>query len=494
MTLPSQGWHAVPAKFHHQRDVSGGTNGNGTVFIISPSGDFTNLYAFTGGVDGKEPEAGLVLASDGNFYGTTSLGGTHRVGNVFRITPSGVLTNMYSFTGGADGETPYSGLVQGTDSNFYGTTFSGGTNRTFGTIFKITPSGALTKLYSFTGGADGAAPAAGLVQGSDGDFYGTTTTGGPYYHGTVFKITSSGALTTLHSFTGGADGANPTAALVQGADYSTWSRRRSRILTIGTTRYNMIDTSDGTIFRLEISNPPPLTLNWSSPASVVYGTSLTSNQLDAGASVGGVFSYGPTNGTVLDSGTHTLSVVFTPSDTLDYSAVTDTVSLVVLPAALTVTAASYSRLYNASNPVFIGTISGLTNGDNITATYSCSANPGSPVGAYPIVPSLVDPNNRQTNYTVNLINGTLMISQATPIISWTSPAPILYGSSLGSNQLDAGANVPGSFDYSPTNGVVLDAGTNVLLGAFTPSDAVDYASVTNTAGLVVLPGGIDNHG
>ena len=109
----------------------------------------------------------------------------------------------------------------------------------------------------------------------------------------------------------------------------------------------------------------------------------------------GSFAYNPTNGAVLNTGTNTLSVIFTPTDTVDYSSVTDSVSLVVSPAPLTVTAANASRAYGQANPVFTGTITGLTNGDNITATYSCSATTNSPVGTYPIVPSLVDPDNRR---------------------------------------------------------------------------------------------------
>jgi uncharacterized repeat protein (TIGR03803 family) len=141
---------------------------------------------------------GLVQASDGSFYGTTSNGGTSGYGTVFKITPAGALTTLYSFVG-SDGSYPYAGLVQGSDGNFYGTTAYGGTS-SYGTIFKITPAGALTTLHSFTY-SDGAYPYATLVQGTDGNFYGTTYYGGTSGYGTVFKITPAGALTTLHSFT-----------------------------------------------------------------------------------------------------------------------------------------------------------------------------------------------------------------------------------------------------------------------------------------------------
>jgi hypothetical protein len=127
-----------------------------------------------------------------------------------------------------------------------------------------------------------------------------------------------------------------------------------------------------------------------------------------------------------------------------------------LPAPLTVTASNASRLYGQTNPVFGGTIAGLQNEDNITATYSCSATSSSTVGAYAIVPTLVDPGDRQTNYTVSLVNGSLNIVQAMPQLSWTNPVAINYGTALSSNQLNSTANVPGNFVFSPTNGTVLN--------------------------------------
>ena len=191
----------------------GGTNGYGTVFKISANGTLTSLYSFTGGNDGADPSR-LVQGSDGNFYGTTSDGGTNDIGTVFKISTNGVLTSLYSFTGGNDGANPYAGLVQGSDGYFYGTTFWGGTNES-GTVFKISTSGALTTLYAFSG-TDGSGPDAALVQGADGNFYGTTVGGGNNGSGTVFKISANGGLTTLYSFTGRNDGFGPNG-LVQGS-------------------------------------------------------------------------------------------------------------------------------------------------------------------------------------------------------------------------------------------------------------------------------------
>jgi uncharacterized repeat protein (TIGR03803 family) len=202
---------------------AGGTNNYGTVFRISPSGSETNLHSFGGPLDGLTPFAGLIQASDGNFYGTTDGGGTNGDGTVFRISPVGAYTSLYSFVGyPSDGSYPQAGLVQGSDSNFYATTKEGGMNSR-GTIFRITPSGTETTLYSFGSSPnDGNFPEAGLVRGSDGNLYGTTDGGGtnPCQCGTVFRISPSGSYSNLYSFGGPfyGGGSLPQAALVQGSD------------------------------------------------------------------------------------------------------------------------------------------------------------------------------------------------------------------------------------------------------------------------------------
>ena len=197
--------------------------------IASPAQVLTTLHSFASSPsDGRNPYAGLIQASDGNLYGTTVDGGATDYGTVFKITPSGTLTTLYSFcyqTSCANGNTPYSGLIQGSDGNFYGTTTydSSDDGGQKGTIFRITPSGAHTTLYHFcslAGCSDGALPNE-LVQGGDGNFYGTTEFGGAGHCaagcGTVFKITPSGTLTTLHVFAG-SDGSGPFAGLVQATD------------------------------------------------------------------------------------------------------------------------------------------------------------------------------------------------------------------------------------------------------------------------------------
>jgi len=238
-------------------------------------------------------------------------------------------------------------------------------------------------------------------------------------------------------------------------------------------------------FNLTVSTAST-TLTWDNPAGIPYGTALTSNQLNATASVPGSFVYSPNNGAILNTGPHTLFVTFTPTDTTDYSSAGASVNLVVAPAALSVTASNASRAYALTNPVFGGTIAGLENGDSIAATYNCSAGSNSTVGPYAIVPTLVDPGDRQTNYTLSLVNGTLTITQAVPLMIWSNPPAITYGTALTSNQLNAKANTGGNFVYSPTNGTVLNAGTNALSVTFNPSDAVDYRSVTDSVSLLVM--------
>ena len=201
----------------------GGAYGNGAVYGISPSGQLITQYSFcaqSGCPDGSNPYFGLVLATDGNLYGITDAGGANGYGTVFQITPAGVLTTVYSFcavSGCADGSLPYGGLVQATDGNLYGTTRSGGASGS-GTVFKITLNGALTTLYSFSGNADGANPQATLVQGPNGSLYGTTYGGsGSTRQGTIFSITLDGTLTTLHTFTG-SDGGSSQAGLIAATD------------------------------------------------------------------------------------------------------------------------------------------------------------------------------------------------------------------------------------------------------------------------------------
>ena len=205
--------------------LNGGSNsGYGTIFKITTNGVFTPVYAFSNTAsDGGSPCAGLLQGTNGNFYGTASQAGSNGCGSVFRLTSAGAFTELYGFTrihGGlltnAEGGNPSAPLIQGTNGNFYGTGPAGGTNGD-GAIFEITAAGAFTRLLSFSNAAEGQNPGA-LLQSSNGLIYGTTTNGGSNGYGTIFKLTSAGVLTPLYSFTNGVDGAHPGPALTQGAN------------------------------------------------------------------------------------------------------------------------------------------------------------------------------------------------------------------------------------------------------------------------------------
>jgi uncharacterized repeat protein (TIGR03803 family) len=206
-----------------------------------------SMLASFSGTNGADPLAPLIQGRDGNFYGTTYDGGptTDRsdlghagFGTVFKVTPSGILTSLAAFYG-TNGSHPRAALVQASDGNFYGTTYYGGlaTNTPFngpagyGTVFKMTPDGNLTMLFSFDV-TNGACPTAGLVEGTDGLLYGTTSYGGASFsdpraarsgvpgEGTIFRISTNGDFTIVFSFTPDTQGGQPMAPLTLGSDGS----------------------------------------------------------------------------------------------------------------------------------------------------------------------------------------------------------------------------------------------------------------------------------
>ena len=212
----------------------GGSASDGTIFRITPAGVLTTMVSFNGTNGGNPFGCTMLQASDGNLYGAAFTGGSGTNGTVFQLTLAGAFTTLASFNG-TNGLAPY-GLVQGSDSNFYGTTNGGTVND--GTVFQMTPAGALTTLVAFNG-TNGSAPNRGpLAQDSAGNFYGMTFGGGSADDGTVFKMTSAGVLTTLVSFTG-PNGSHPYAGLVQGSDGSFY----------GMT-FNGGSASDGSIFKI----------------------------------------------------------------------------------------------------------------------------------------------------------------------------------------------------------------------------------------------------
>jgi uncharacterized repeat protein (TIGR03803 family) len=262
--------------------TSGGT-GYGTIFRVTTNGLLTTPVLFDS-TNGANPSA-LMLANDGNFYGTTAWGGSISsfklgFGTIFRLSPDGTLTNLYIFSGGNDGGFPQASLVQGNNGILYGTTQAGGPS-SIGTVFQMTPGGQFQSLFYFPSSSVGSYPYAAMIQGSDGNFYGTTYIGGDAsQHGTIFQITPAGNLTPLIQFSGTNGlfpGANPQSSLVKGSDGNFYGT------TVGGGVYNK-----GTVFRLSLPLAPvfksiaktnnTVTLVWSSAASqsyqLEYSTSL----------------------------------------------------------------------------------------------------------------------------------------------------------------------------------------------------------------------------
>jgi uncharacterized repeat protein (TIGR03803 family) len=205
----------------------GGAHGGGTVFKLTPNGDGTwtesVLYSFKAGNDGASPHAGVIFDQAGNLYGTTAVGGPSNAGTVFKLTPNGgrwTESVLYGFSGGSDGSQPEAGLILDAGGNLYGTTVGGGAHAG-GTVFKLTPNATESVLYSFcsvTKCRDGMGPAAGLIFDQAGNLYGTTRLTGPKGNGVVFKLApnAQGGWTesVLHSFTGGNDGSQPVGGLI----------------------------------------------------------------------------------------------------------------------------------------------------------------------------------------------------------------------------------------------------------------------------------------
>jgi len=159
------------------------------------------------------PQSGVIADTRGNLYGTTSTGVVANAGVVYKVDSTGRQTALYSFTGGADGGNPNAGVVRDPEGNLYGTTCCGGTAGA-GVVYKVDTSGKETVLYSFTGGADGSDPV-GVILDSAGDLYGATWSGGSANAGLLYKLDTAGNETVLYDFTGGADGANPRPSLIR---------------------------------------------------------------------------------------------------------------------------------------------------------------------------------------------------------------------------------------------------------------------------------------
>ncbi|HTS09975.1 MAG TPA: choice-of-anchor tandem repeat GloVer-containing protein [Candidatus Eisenbacteria bacterium] len=271
--------------------------GCGTVFELTPSGQLITLYSFCSQAncaDGAEPLRSLVQGVNGNFYGTTIDGGSHcmNCGTVFEISPQGQFTSLHSFCSPQvckDGSQPEAGLVLASDGNFYGTTSAGGAFDD-GTVFKMTPGGTGSILHSFCSEAncaDGASPQAALIQGTDGNLYGTTAGGGAYLEGVVFQLTLGGTFTTLHAFCSEAncaDGQTPFAPVMQANDGSFYGTTAS-----GAALGSIFEmTPDGTVTTLYNFCVTGYCLDGYDPLSGL--TQYTDGRFYGSANVGGIIN------------------------------------------------------------------------------------------------------------------------------------------------------------------------------------------------------------
>jgi hypothetical protein len=224
------------------------------------------------------------------------------------------------------------------------------------------------------------------------------------------------------------------------------------------------------------------TLTWSSPSSIIYGVGLNATQLNATANVAGTFQYSPAAGTVLNAGTHTLNVTFNPADAQNYNAAATSVTIVVITATPAVT---------WLNPAAItyGTALGSTQLNataNIEGTFDYSPAPGTHLSAGThTLTATFTPSD--ANYTAVARDVSIVVTKATPVVSWPGPAGITYGTALGPTQLNAAASTDGTFAYSPASGTVLDAGTHTLFVTFSPADASNYHPATASQSVVVTP-------
>jgi probable HAF family extracellular repeat protein/uncharacterized repeat protein (TIGR03803 family) len=529
--------------------------GYGTVFAIDPTtGTLTVLHSFSGGSDGDKPYAGLVAAPDGSLYGSTTAGGCGAGigggGVIYRIDPAGPspFTVVHTFScDGAEGGEPFGKLLVGRDGKLYGTTRYGGASQGRGTIFRVSPGGVFETLHVFHG-ADGAEPMGELVQTPDGRFYGATygPTGGEVYSMSIIESTSLAADSVTASYAGTAtlsatltsDGA-PVAdmpvsfslngvlagfANTNAAGVAEISGVSVAGLMLGTYPDAVGATFDGAASYGSASATALLTvvtatpvISWLTPADIGAGTPLDAAQLNATADVAGVFTYAPPAGTVLPIGSgQTLTALFTPADTVDYTSVSASVTINVTapvgpaislsttsidfgPGAIGVfNAPTTITVTNAGNaPLNISAIDvspEFSYGSTFCLGYTIAPGDSCTIPGVAFIPAQLGPRTGTLSLVSDAAGSPHVVSltgigRVRPTIDWPVPAAIAQGTPLGATQLNATADaegpVSGRFAYTPAAGAVLPAGIQTLSVTFIPDDQSTYLPATRAVTIVV---------
>ncbi len=311
------------------------------------------------------------------------------------------------------------------------------------------------------------------------------TSSAPSTYGSAVTFTatiSSGPTGTVTFYDGGASigtgTINGTTATLTTSSLTTGSHTIT-VSWPGNSNYGA--ATSGAIMQVVNQATPAIT--WATPTAIAYGTALSSTQLDASSTIPGTFVYSPAAGTVTAVGLQTLSVTFTPTDTTDYKAVTATVTLTVNASAITPTIT-----WAAPAAITYGTALSSTQLDassSVAGTFAYTPVAGTVLKAGSQTLSVTFTPTDTTDYTTATATVTLTVNQATPAITWATPAAITYGTALSSTQLDASSTVPGTFVYSPAAGAVLAAGSHTLSVTFTPTDTTDYKAATATVSLTV---------
>ncbi len=420
--------------------IGGGTNGGGGIFRVSRNGAiFDVLHQFDPAVDGSGPVGGLTLGSDGLLYGAASTGGRLGGGAVFRMGLDGSafqILHEFDASSTLDGARPESELVEVRPGVFMGTTtvggFYGAGSAGGGTVYKLdvtTSPHTYDVLRSFESccpNAVGSNPRSALVKGAGGWLYGVTVSGGPGYNGVVYATTPGGAFRVLRTFQF-AQGASPSGSPLITADGSLYGATYSGGEHWGGTLYRLHLDLDNDGVRDPIDNCPTM-----------------ANATQADADGDGVGDGCPVDSTPKPPARLTLGQLqFTYDGT---------------PHATSV----------ATTPVEAAE-TGV-----ITVTYNGSTTPPTSAGTYLVVASLAN-----ASYTTADATGILTIGRSTPVVTWNSPPPIFYPAPLSSAALNATANVPGTFTYTPAAGTVLAMGLNQVLSVeFVPTDQVNYNPVS----------------